>query len=457
MKRSLWVLLALAITLSYLPCPALAAAKGAGILATADEAVGQILLTTQDGTQIAGNGDTAVTIHCGTYDIDTSLFSWSNYRHGEFGYLSVNLSDDQADWAKSQEGPATLAVDGQVFSGTVNCWLPVGSWALSFHPEGGDDSPAGQAIHAALYPAPQETYAVTPDAKPMTFTDVPADAWYAPYVAACVEEGLMQGVGNNAFAPGKELTHMECLTLALRLYDLQRGGDGALEEPPEDWGMFTLTTADGREISGKLGDGELFGFYSFQRDGNADAHLYFYVPAQEMDWGESVNETAATLAFFSKVYPGTVLLRNPGDTALTPLFFYPDDRVVNSMIRNIDDAPAEHWRRQAVYTALEWGLNTYTFGELLSNVNGNPEASRDLFARTLCEVAEELEPINDIDATPEHPEGSAALALYRTGILNGTDGNGTFHGGRTLTRAECAAMLARLVRPELRIRSDFSD
>lgn len=78
----------------------------------------------------------------------------------------------------------------------------------------------------------------------------------------------------------------------------------------------------------------------------------------------------------------------------------------------------------------------------------------------------ELEPINTVDVLPDVPadrymtwteNGRSGTNgnfgdLYRAGILSGTDEYGTFHGGLPLTRAEAAAMLARLLRPELRLR-----
>ena len=50
------------------------------------------------------------------------------------------------------------------------------------------------------------------------FSDVPADAWYAPYVEVCVEEGLMKGTSDTTFSPERELTLAETLVLTARLY-----------------------------------------------------------------------------------------------------------------------------------------------------------------------------------------------------------------------------------------------
>lgn len=64
-----------------------------------------------------------------------------------------------------------------------------------------------------------------------------------------------------------------------------------------------------------------------------------------------------------------------------------------------------------------------------------------------------LEPINHIEALPDPDfrNDVVALQFYNAGILTGTDKYGTFAGPRSLTRAEAAAMVSRIVRPGLRL------
>lgn len=45
-------------------------------------------------------------------------------------------------------------------------------------------------------------------------------------------------------------------------------------------------------------------------------------------------------------------------------------------------------------------------------------------------------------------------ALYEAGILNGVDDAGNFAPTKTLTRAEAAAMVARVLDPSLRLSQD---
>lgn len=49
------------------------------------------------------------------------------------------------------------------------------------------------------------------------FTDVKDSDWFAPYVAVCVENGLMQGTGNGCFTPGGTISVAEVAAIAARL------------------------------------------------------------------------------------------------------------------------------------------------------------------------------------------------------------------------------------------------
>lgn len=61
--------------------------------------------------------------------------------------------------------------------------------------------------------------------------------------------------------------------------------------------------------------------------------------------------------------------------------------------------------------------------------------------------------INAVEMLPDpgFQEDEMVLGFYNAGILTGTDQYGTFAPDRTLTRAEAAAMVARVVEPELRL------
>lgn len=66
----------------------------------------------------------------------------------------------------------------------------------------------------------------------------------------------------------------------------------------------------------------------------------------------------------------------------------------------------------------------------------------------------DLAPINEVpalpDVTEDTPYSKSIYTLYQAGILTGSDVYGTFSPDASITRAELAAILCRLVRPETR-------
>ena len=78
-------------------------------------------------------------------------------------------------------------------------------------------------------------------------------------------------------------------------------------------------------------------------------------------------------------------------------------------------------------------------------------ATRQQFFSYLAAVvpADQLPAINAITALPDTSDANV-LAFYNAGILTGTDVYGTFNAAGSLSRAECATMVARILRPVLR-------
>lgn len=61
------------------------------------------------------------------------------------------------------------------------------------------------------------------------FRDVAAIAWYSDNVASVYRLGLMKGTGTNTFAPGKNVTIAETVTLAARLHSIYHTGKEVFE------------------------------------------------------------------------------------------------------------------------------------------------------------------------------------------------------------------------------------
>ena len=76
------------------------------------------------------------------------------------------------------------------------------------------------------------------------------------------------------------------------------------------------------------------------------------------------------------------------------------------------------------------------------------------------EAFAEINPIPDYainDVVPGAGHGAAVYALYRAGILAGSDSYGTFYPSQNLTRAEACAMMTRIVDPNLRLTTKLPD
>ena len=199
------------------------------------------------------------------------------------------------------------------------------------------------------------------------FTDVSPEDWFAPYVVVCVEEGLLNGVGEDRFAPGQVLNSDEALVMAARVL-LKANGEAEFPKGPDAQGFWDWA---GRN-------------------------------AQQYSMGLSVDETQWYVD--SWCWDPLVYLAQAGGPDL-----FPDGGIT-------------------------YATDRYTFFKALSF------AAQGL----------ELPVINTVEAVPGTRD-ERVLDLYRAGILAGTDLYGSFDGQAPLTRAEAAAALARLARPELRV------
>ena len=100
---------------------------------------------------------------------------------------------------------------------------------------------------------------------------------------------------------------------------------------------------------------------------------------------------------------------------------------------------------------------------LSSYRNLNAAAARSDFATIITNALpdEALTPINRLtdgsipDVFEGYSYGRAVYKLYRAGVLRGSDDEGTFYPGRTLTRAEAATIIMRIINPGSREAFNF--
>ncbi len=268
------------------------------------------------------------------------------------------------------------------------------------------------------------------------FDDVDPDAWYAPYVETCVVDGLMEGVGDEKFAPEKTLSGTECSVLALRLYDLLHGGDGDFDPAPEDWGYATFTFPDGQSVQGYIQDGAVWNWIKMSRvDGG---HLCFRLETEdEQAWGKSMDYQKAAFSMNGVDCPGELHLSGDSLLYFEPTGNWEAFRDLTTTYRY----PWPHlWYRDAWYYAEQKDLHVLIYSQ----------GDRRAFARCVAEAVGELPAINDIFALPDTAEPDV-LMLCRAGVLTGTDQYGTFRINDSLTRAQAAAIACRVLHPELRV------
>ena len=97
-------------------------------------------------------------------------------------------------------------------------------------------------------------------------------------------------------------------------------------------------------------------------------------------------------------------------------------------------------------------------------VTANQPASRSYFAYLMYAAlpASEYQQINtipdgslpDVDGIVFFDAPERIYALYRAGILTGNDANGTFYPDSNITRAEVAAIIARMIDPSQRVKQE---
>ena len=66
------------------------------------------------------------------------------------------------------------------------------------------------------------------------FSDVPADAWYATAVNTLASLGIVNGIGNNQFAPERQITRAEFTVISMRFGKLDTSGSNIFTDVKED-------------------------------------------------------------------------------------------------------------------------------------------------------------------------------------------------------------------------------
>ena len=289
------------------------------------------------------------------------------------------------------------------------------------------------------------------------YSDVPADAWYADSAALCQETGLMNGTRADTFSPDAVLTLAEVMTVSARLHYRAQGGAGDFPTAPADWGTGTVTTPTGAVLlSFVSGDPDRGLTYSYDTESPRRLHLYLAVSPQELSGLTPAGGPAeASLTLHGQAVLSGTLAPVPDGTARVEFTAAggADYTDFNREMAAFLPAPATGlWYRNALWYAREHGLLD---AQPMATAFEDPATRQDLAEWLVSALpTESLPPINSVAVLPDTTD-SDALTLYRAGVLTGVDGAGTFAGERGLTRAELAAVLARVADPERRIHLDL--
>ncbi|MCI8869670.1 MAG: S-layer homology domain-containing protein [Lawsonibacter sp.] len=219
MKNIAKRLLSLAAALSLCVSGAALSARGAEAEAEAESAAEPVVLYSADrrfsltACEAAPGGEVTVAAEdlggwdCWCAAVHLSLDGADRYSlvgpDGQLPFLplaqAAELFPDARMSAEELSRTFTLTVPEEYEGWTVSLRLagPTGASEIPLDPEPEWEPAAFQA--------------------PAAFRDVADNDWFQPYVAGAVQAGMMEGVSENDFGPGRALTVAELLTIAARL------------------------------------------------------------------------------------------------------------------------------------------------------------------------------------------------------------------------------------------------
>ena len=163
----------------------------------------------------------------GAYNSSTKSvdFVASHFSQYAVGYNKVSFTDvSSADWYYA---PVTFCAARGITTGTT---------ATTF-------SPAATVTRGQFIVMLMRAYGIEPDSNPgSNFADA-GNTYYTNYLAKAKELGISSGVGNNLFAPDKQITRQEMFTLLYRALNV-------LDELPEATSSKTLSSfSDAASVS----------------------------------------------------------------------------------------------------------------------------------------------------------------------------------------------------------------
>ena len=67
--------------------------------------------------------------------------------------------------------------------------------------------------------------------KTPTYSDVPADAWFAPYVEEAYDKGIVEGIGNGQFGPNTNISRQDFAVMTVRMLGKEAEAEAMKDSP----------------------------------------------------------------------------------------------------------------------------------------------------------------------------------------------------------------------------------
>ena len=282
------------------------------------------------------------------------------------------------------------------------------------------------------------------------FSDVPAGAWYESALKVCYEAGVLNGISDTRFGPQEPLTAAQLEVLSARVHWRLQGNEGDLPAAPAGTGQVTITRSNGTAY-------DAAGFARVDDSGLKDKTLPKgdYILAIGGKYEDEGYPYMTIQVDGAKSYRANLDKRNSYD----PLFYMFRYHISEAEYQKYDPMVRINTYSKsdgASVDAWYWGADLY-----LRGLKGSMEAKLpsclvdnatryDAAAVMSLIAADEMLPALHQN-TPPDTDRADVLRLYQAGVITSVDDQGTFNGNGTLTRAQFAVLLARLLEPNLRI------
>lgn len=276
------------------------------------------------------------------------------------------------------------------------------------------------------------------------FSDVDSDAWYAPYVEACVQTGVIEGTGDGLFRPDQVLDTREGTAMLMRLHHVLHGGNGALPQPPEDWVPVWVENTDGQAL-----------FTAEDYSGWHSAPGKFFLRFRTSR-AEELNQTTGTVRLGGLQFAGEFFLweDDPGQVTLdlSHCARASQDLAMDAFdpcaFREEDKLP--QWVQSAWYYAQCNGLDE------VARLGGDHSAMS--FAEDLYQICGDLPTRFSAEYVPhfDREECPEIYSLREAGVWNGANETGAHYqqGSGFFSRADAAILIGRVLNEELRLETD---